>query len=509
METLFSSSDLEQLSKHEITTDKLQWQLKIFRKGISYIKLNRPAVPGDGILKVSKAEKEHLVKLYSSAKNISILKFVPASGAASRMFKALFEYIGKGRKENVPSDTVVAKFFNRLSSFAFFDELRNTADKKGVNLVSMLSDKQYVEILNLVLEEKGLNYGFLPKGLLKFHRYETSPRTSFEEHLVESVHYAGISGKPVRLHFTVSPEHLEAFRDLLKVVRNAYEKRFGIVYEVSFSVQKSSTDTIAVDLENRPFRNPDGTLLFRPAGHGALIDNLNELDADILFIKNIDNVVPEKYLDIPVLYKKILAGKLLEIREQIFSILQELDRTKPSTDRMKEIHDFVRKQLNYEIASPPDLSDLKNSIALFRRILNRPIRICGMVKNLGEPGGGPFWAPNSSGDITLQIIESSQVDTNDTSQADIFKQATHFNPVDLVCCTKSYKGEKFHLPDFVDQNTCFISQKSKDGKELKALELPGLWNGAMADWITLFIEVPVETFNPVKTVIDLLRPEHQ
>lgn len=506
---MITPDDRAQLTRHGITNEKLEWQLNIFRQGVPYMKLKRVATLGDGILQISEAEKKELVSKYDAVKEISKLKFIPASGAASRMFKALFEYIDKGVHEDSPSDKMVAQFFTSIKSFAFYDELAQIADKKGKSLTSMLASKQYIEILELLLDEVGLNYGFLPKGLLKFHRYETTSRTPFEEHLVEAAEYARTEGIHVYLHFTVSPEHKNAFTDLLENIKSDYEKRFGVTFIVDFSLQKPSTDTIAVDLKNEPFRNPDGTLFFRPGGHGALIDNLNELDADIIFIKNIDNVVPEKFLDNTVTYKKILAGKLLEIQEQVFGILRELDNSDPSPSRLKEIKSFINNHLNYEFIVPPDLHNIKATCKIFHNVLDRPIRVCGVVKNLGEPGGGPFWAPNSIGDISLQIIESSQVNKEDKAQIAIFDQATHFNPVDLVCATKSYKGEKFKLHNYIDSNTCFISHKSKDGKDLKALELPGLWNGSMADWLTIFIEVPVETFNPVKTVNDLLRLQHQ
>lgn len=506
---MFSASDREQLAKQGINDEQIEWQLNIFRKGISFINLQRPAIPGDGILLISVEEKKRLIRRYSSAVHTDKMKFIPASGAASRMFKALYEYIEKNLREDVPSDRMVSQFFDGLGSFAFYDDLDTVAGKNRESLKAMLTSKKHTEILKLLLDKDGLNYGFLPKGLLKFHKYGTLSRTPFEEHLIEAALYTSTEGKPVKLHFTVSHVHKNLFMQLLEEVRETYEKRFGVVFNVDFSIQKTSTDTIAVDLENEPFRNPDGSLLFRPGGHGALIDNLNELDADIIFIKNIDNVVPEKHLDISIEYKKVLAGKLLEVQEQVFHFLRELDDSNPTPVLLKGIYDFICKQLNYEFISPPDLDNVVKTVQLFHRVLNRPLRACGMVKNQGEPGGGPFWAPNSQGDISLQIIESSQVNKEDKSQTTLFSQATHFNPVDLVCATRSYKGEKFHLSDYVDQKTCFISRKSKDGKDLKALELPGLWNGSMADWSTLFIEVPVETFNPVKTVNDLLRPEHQ
>ena len=506
---MLTSNDQKQLAEKGISPEKLEWQLSIFRKGIPFIKIDRPATPGDGIISLSDEEKQQLITKYTSSDKIGKMKFVPASGAASRMFKLLYEYLEKNQKEAIPSEKMVTQFFNSLNSFAFYGELNAVSVKKGKELRKMLESAEYIEVLRLLLSSEGMNYGFLPKGLLKFHRYEDIARTPFEEHLVEAASYARSKNAPVKVHFTVSPEHLTAFRQLLDRIGKAYEERFGVIFEVQFSIQKSSTDTLAVDLDNEPFRNADGTLLFRPGGHGALLDNLNDLDADVIFIKNIDNVVPEKKLDIVTQYKKALAGKLLEIQEKVFALLREFDDMVPSKIRLTEIHRFIRQQLFYEPLALPEAEEVKNLTKRLYHILNRPIRVCGVVKNLGEPGGGPFWAPNSMGDLSLQIIESSQVNKEDKKQMNLFNRATHFNPVDLVCSTKSYKGEKFNLAEYTDQNTCFISQKSKDGKVLKALELPGLWNGAMADWITVFVEVPVETFNPVKTVNDLLRPEHQ
>jgi hypothetical protein len=504
---MFTDGDVKQVRELGISEEMIAWQMDVFRKGVPFMKLDRAATVGDGIIQPDADEEYRLFDLYETMTNISPLKFIPASGAASRMFKILFEYLEKGMNEPEP-ESAVREVIEKLDCFAFYSDLKSVLAKEGKQLDDLLQKKDYLSIFSSLLREGGLNYGSLPKGLLKFHSYKDSVRTAFEEHIVEAASYAS-DGNKASLHFTVSPEHMEAFRNLLKKILSGYEDRFGIRFVVDFSVQKPSTDTMAVDGNNQPFRNHNGSILFRPGGHGALLNNLNELDADLIFIKNIDNVVPEKYLDLTTRFKKILAGKLIEIRDKVYQYLQELERPGVKDKLIKEIYTFIRRELCYEPQFTPDLGERNESVTFLKKILNRPIRICGVVKNLGEPGGGPYWAPNSNGDICLQIIESSQVDFNNGTQKEIFTSATHFNPVDLVCCPKNYKGKKFDLSKFVDPSTCFISKKSKDGKDLKALELPGLWNGAMADWLTLFMEVPVETFNPVKTINDLLREKHQ
>ncbi|MBN1952411.1 MAG: DUF4301 family protein [Bacteroidales bacterium] len=503
---MFDVKDLDQFESLGISKEKIDWQLSVFRQGVPFIKLKRPATPGDGIITMSREEEEECLEGFERSADISKIKFVPASGAASRMFKALFEFTGGGTGM---LNNVVKEFIDRLEDFAFYSELSDFLNAKGQPIEQLRKDGQFITIIKAVLEEDGLNYGNLPKGLLKFHDYGDLARTAFEEHLTEAGLYATSEGTKTSLHFTVSPEHLEGFKELLENVKRQYEKRFGIIYDVSFSIQKPSTDTMAVGSDNHAFRNPDGSILFRPGGHGALIHNLNELAAGLIFIKNIDNVVRENFVEPTVRYKKILAGKLIGVQTAVHAMLHELDKGDVKEGRLLEMMHFIRKELCYEPLGVPENDQGGISSGYIRSLLNRPIRVCGVVKNLGEPGGGPFWAPNSKGDTSLQIIESSQVDASDKAQKEIFSHATHFNPVDLVCGVIDYKGDKFELTSFVDPSTCFISEKSKDGKVLRALELPGLWNGAMADWITIFVEVPVETFNPVKTVNDLLRASHQ
>jgi hypothetical protein len=434
------------------------------------------------------------------------VKFVPASGAASRMFKNLFEFLGADY--DVPTTDFEKKFFENIHHFAFFHDLDVVCmDGAGKDVDALIADGEYKTVVGQLLEAYGLNYGQLPKGLLKFHRYVEGIRTPLEEHLVEGALYAaGATGK-VNVHFTVSTEHRELFEHLVKEKVTAYAQKFGVEYNVSFSEQKPSTDTLAADMDNKPFR-VDGKLLFRPGGHGALIENLNDLDADVVFIKNIDNVVPDRLKGETVTYKKLIAGVLVTLQRKAFEYLRLLDGGQYTHEQLEEIIRFVQQDLCCRKADIKQLEDAELVIYL-RKKLNRPMRVCGMVKNVGEPGGGPFLAYNPDGTVSAQILESSQIDMNDPEKKAMFEKGTHFNPVDLVCAVRDYKGQKFDLTQYVDKATGFISHKSKNGRELKALELPGLWNGAMSDWNTIFVEVPLATFNPVKTVNDLLREQHQ
>jgi hypothetical protein len=446
------------------------------------------------------------------AEGIELLKFVPASGAASRMFQSLFTALADLQTGKEASEAMkhrgVARFFGQFDQFAFYDDLKQLAVKENIAIEKIPAQK----LLEWVLLEQGLNYGNLPKGLIKFHTYIDGSRTSFEEHLVEGAFYSKNYLSEVRLHFTVSPEHQKAFEQHVVSILPKYEKLFGVKYQIGFSQQKPSTDTIAVTHENEPFRDNNGRLLFRPAGHGALLENLNDMEADLIFIKNIDNVVPDRLKKLTIDYKKALAGILLSLQEEIFyyqKMLNDNHYSALESAFYSAAADFLKNVLN--IIPPHDqfYSEKDELYNYFVKKFNRPIRVCGMVKNQGEPGGGPFFVQNNDCSVSLQIVESSQIDFSDPKQAEIAHHATYFNPVDLVCAMKNYKGDKYNLLNFSDPETGFISYKSKDGKELKAQELPGLWNGAMSDWNTLFVEVPVETFNPVKTVTDLLRKEHQ
>jgi hypothetical protein len=509
--SMFSTEDLGFIEQRGSELSTVKAQVTNFVNGFPFTEVIEAATIGNGIIQLDPEHTNDYISFFEKSREngISLLKFVPASGAASRMFKSLFT--AKERLENGEDEQTVLQngeintFFSGLKKFAFYQEL----EKLGGKPVEQLSA---LEILNLVLTEKGLDYGTLPKGLLLFHQYEEKHRTPFEEHCVEGALYAKDHEGKVRMHFTVSPEHQQAFEAHLEEVKSRYENGFDVVFDISFSQQKPSTDTIAVDMQNAPFRNADGSLLFRPAGHGALLDNLKDLDADIIFIKNIDNVVPDYLKPETVKYKKALAGLLLNYQKKIFSYQEVLDKwnyNELDSKFFAEAANFLENVLKVKPPSNLYYTEKEDLYHYLKEKFNRPVRVCGMVKNEGEPGGGPFLAKNNDQSVSLQIVESSQVDMANEKQKLIVNHATHFNPVDLVCAIKNYKGEKYDLLKYRDPKTGFISYKSKDGKELKAQELPGLWNGAMADWNTLFVEVPVGTFNPVKTVNDLLRKEHQ
>ena len=505
---MLTAEDKALLEKKGISEEKIAEQLACFEKGFPFLKLDGAASIEKGILAPAEEEMKAYLEAWDAymqgEKNI--VKFVPASGAASRMFKNMFEFLGA--EYDVPTTDFEKKFFDNVHNFAFFADLNAACEKNnGKGIDALVAEGNYKAVVANLLEAAGLNYGALPKGLLKFHSYEDGVRTPLEEHLVEGALYAaGKTGK-VNVHFTVSTEHRELFKALVEEKVAAYAAKYGVEYLVSFSEQKPSTDTVAADMENKPFRD-NGKLLFRPGGHGALIENLNDLDADVIFIKNIDNVVPDRLKDETVAYKKLIAGVLVTLQKKAFEYLELLDGGKYTQEQLEEIIKFVQTDLCCRKTDIKDLEDAELVIYL-RKKLNRPMRVCGMVKNVGEPGGGPFLAYNPDGTISLQVLESSQIDMKDPEKKAMFENGTHFNPVDLVCAVRDYKGNKFNLVNYVDKATGFISYKSKSGKELKALELPGLWNGAMSDWSTIFVEVPLGTFNPVKTVNDLLREQHQ
>lgn len=507
---MLTHEDKELLAKKGISEEKIAEQLACFEKGFPFLKLSAAAsVENGGIMLAAEADQQRYLAAWDAYKagDKKIVKFVPASGAASRMFKNMFEFLGADY--NVPTTDFEKKFFDHIHNFAFYNDLNAACmDNTGKNIDALIAEKNYKAVVANLLESAGLNYGALPKGLLKFHRYADGVRTPLEEHLVEGALYAAGKSGDVFVHFTVSTEHRELFRKLVDSKAAEYAAKYGVNYHISFSEQKPSTDTVAADMENKPFRDKDGKLLFRPGGHGALIENLNDLDADVVFIKNIDNVVPDRLKDDTVTYKKLLAGVLVTLQKQAFEYLKLLDSGSYRHDELENIIRFVQQQLHCRRADLKDLEDADLVIYL-RKKLNRPMRVCGMVKNVGEPGGGPFLAYNPDGTVSLQILESSQIDMNDAEKKAMFEKGTHFNPVDLVCAVRNYKGEKFNLLNYVDKATGFISYKSKNGKDLKALELPGLWNGSMSDWNTVFVEVPLSTFNPVKTVNDLLREQHQ
>lgn len=505
---MFTSEDLDLLKRKQISQSQIETQLNCFKTGFPFLPIVQAASAQKGILCMSEAVENDYLTAWDNYRKTdkTITKFVPASGAASRMFKDLFSFIDAGY--DVPETDFEKHFFAQISQFAFYNALNEVCvNLYKKDIPTLISENKHKFIVKALLLPEGLNYGNLPKGLLLFHRYPDGSRTPVEEHLTEGALYAADKNEEVRIHFTVSPEHLPLFEKLIAEKKSSYENRLNTKFDVSYSIQKPSTDTIAADMDNQPFRDDDGSLLFRPGGHGALIENLNDIDSDVIFIKNIDNVVPDKLKENESKYKKLLAGVLINLQQRAYGYVDLLKSGKYSTKDLEEIASFSEKELC--TASNNDFSTDKAYADYLLAKLDRPFRVCGMVKNEGEPGGGPFITINPDGTASLQILESSQIDKNDEKAVSAFKNGSHFNPVDLVCGVKDYKGEKYDLTKYVDKNTGFISQKSKSGKELKALELPGLWNGAMSDWNTIFVEVPISTFNPVKTVNDLLRTEHQ
>lgn len=506
---MLTQDDKALLSKKGISEEQIAAQLDCFKKGFPFLKLEAAASVGNGIVSPDACALKNYVQAWEDYKKEGhvIMKFVPASGAASRMFKNLFEFLGSDN--DVPTTDFEKKFFAEIEHFAFFDDLNEACLKNtGKGIHQLIAANDYKSVVSNLLESAGLNYGFLPKGLLKFHKYEDGARTPLEEHLVEGALYASSEGDKVNVHFTVSPEHRVLFEKLVTEKSAEYTRKYNVIYNVSFSEQKPSTDTVAADMENLPFRDEKGRLVFRPGGHGALIENLNDLNADIVFIKNIDNVVPDRLKADTVTYKQLIAGVLVTLQKKAFDYIRLIDSGKYTHQQIEEIIRFVQQDL---CCRNPKIKDLEDGdlVLYLKSKLNRPMRVCGMVKNVGEPGGGPFLAYNADGTVSLQILESSQIDMNDPEKKAMFEKATHFNPVDLVCALRDYKGNNFDLLKYVDKATGFISYKSKNGKDLKALELPGLWNGSMSDWNTVFVEVPLTTFNPVKTVNDLLREQHQ
>lgn len=480
----FSDTDKQQIQNHGLSLDVIEQQLHFFQTGFPYAKIIEPATIGNGIIPLDTTAQRRYADIYEKYKHgHSVVKFVPASGAATRMFKDLFEFLNTNTP-NATTDTVL----NNLEQFAFYDALRSYLPEKPTD---------YDKISHIV-NPVGLNYGNLPKGLILFHKYPDGPRTAIAEHLIEGMQYANCDGT-VNIHFTVSPEHRAAFDRLLSQIVPTYQDTYGVKYNITMSAQKSATDTIAVNPDNTPFRTPNGSLLFRPAGHGALIENLHDIDADIIFIKNIDNICTDDKRAATIEYKRAMAGILIDKKERAYEYLRILDRGATDSE-MRSIRNFITNELGLR-------TDVANADAhQLHDILNRPMRVCGMVRNTGEPGGGPFWVSGADGTQSLQIIEPGQISPD---ARDILRRGTFFNPADLVCATRDYQNNKFDLSTYIDTRTGFISEKSSNGVRLRAMERPGLWNGAMANWITLFVETPGTTFSPVKVVSDLLSPAHQ
>lgn len=507
-ELILTDNDLAQLKEKKISRQQLEVQLKHFENGFTPLEVVAAANAERGVKVLDTETLEKSLKKWDSATKdpaLKVQKFVPASGAASRMFKELYQYLDGA----TPSATV-EEVLNNILNFAFADALDRACmiGEKGKNSSKLIQAGGGRTVVKYLLTDVGMNYGHLPKALIAFHKYTDSVRTAAEEQLAEGAKYAINSNRVVHVHFTLSPEHIAPFQTLLARRQPELEDKYSVKFEVTHSIQKSETDTIAVDIHNQPMRNADGSLMFRPGGHGALIQNLNELNADVIFIKNIDNVVPDPLKGDTIIYKKAIGGYLLHLRDKVYHYMAQLsDDKKPTPTLLEEVVNFLDTE--FCITLPDTDSQTPDQLATqLRDILNRPIRVCGMVRNEGEPGGGPYIVRDANGVTSLQILESTQIDMSNPEAKAIFESSAYFNPVDIACCVKEYRGHKFDLQAFVDPETGFISHKSAGGKELKALELPGLWNGAMSHWNTAFVEVPSTTFNPVKTVNDLLRPAH-
>ena len=501
-----TDKDISTLNARGITEKNILEQIRLFEQGASFRDILRPCIPGDGIKRLSEAEKNDYLTLYNEkSKHLQPVKFVPASGAATRMFKDLLAFLDDSAKS---PDQDINTFIQYIEAFAFKKTLAGIIAKNGESLEKLIEMKDYRAVFSYLLTPKGLNYANLPKGLLEFHAYGKETRTPFEEHLVEAGIYARGKSKAI-LHFTVSTDHLDGFRKKFEETRRRYEKILGVDLDVSFSIQASDTDTISVDENNKPFRTKNGSLLLRPGGHGALIGNLNRMQKDIVFIKNIDNVAPDVIKKPNSTWKKALGGYLFHIQDKLFGYIEAIEEMKRNGRADESVLDDALGFLETHLCIKPEKrmsTDIKSDYLLEK--LNRPLRVCGMVINRKEPGGGPFWVKDEKGEISLQIVETAEIDTNDENYRTILKKSTHFNPVDIVLSFKNYKGEYFDLKNYINPSTFFITHKSSEGKPLKALEHPGLWNGAMWHWNTVFIEVPEETFNPVKTVFDLLRDSH-
>lgn len=500
--------DIATLAEKGISEEKLSEELNMLKEGFPFLKIEAPATVGHGITALSDDMKNTAIRCWDEflAAGGAVMKMVPASGAASRMFKDIFSFVN-GKKDK-PDNDFMKNFFNNIENFAFFPRLNYIClSLYGKSVDSLLKEHRFKDVANALIMKEGLNYGHLPKALLQFHKVIGSSRTALEEHLAEGAMYAAGKDGKVNVHFTVSPEHLPLVEAKVEEAAAHLGHKYGVTFAVTYSVQKPSTDTVAANLDGSPYRE-NGRLFFRPGGHGALIENLNDLDSDVIFIKNIDNVVPDERRDSTVEYKKIIGGILVATRQKINEYCKRLEKGNLSDEELAEMLHFTRNVLCISHDGADEMDSTQKAEYLMRK-LNRPVRVCGMVKNEGEPGGGPYLAYNADGTVSPQILEASQIDPDNKEAIKMMKNATHFNPVDLVVSIRNYKGEKFNLPEYVDKATGFISQKSREGVEIKALELPGLWNGAMSDWNTILVEVPADTFNPVKTVNDLLRDAHQ
>jgi hypothetical protein len=494
---LFSDTDEKDLAAREMTPAELINVIYRFTHQTATIELDRPCIPQDGIVQLAPSSALELSEKFNKeSKSKTMIKFVPASGAATRMFSHLFQF------DPLKVTPLIEELVLNFDLFPFYHQLKEKLSEHSLNLEKLIAESEWNTIINFILYSPGLDFARYPKGLVPFHRYNNgNVRTAFEEHMHEAVDYGREADGTCRIHFTLAPHQIELVMQFLqeKTATFPYEK-----FILNQSIQKSNTDTPAIDRNNNPVRDKEGHIIFRPAGHGALIHNLQELDEDIIFIKNIDNVTTEDQKHESIFYKKVLAGMLMELKNQADDFLEAIEQNDHSV--IEDALIFIKRWFQPTL---PSLSNEENVIHYIRLQLDRPMRVCGMVKNEGEPGGGPFWVRMSDGFVSKQIVEKSQVDHHNLQQMKVLSSSTHFNPVDVVCTIKNRHGKKYNLNEYIDHSTGFISEKFIEGNVIKALELPGLWNGSMALWNTVFVEVPMSTFNPVKTVNDLLRPGHQ
>lgn len=505
----FTQQDLELFASKGITEQQVEAQLKRFATGFPYLVIREAARPSHGITVLTPDEEQKAITRWKQylAQGGRVCKFVPASGAASRMFKKLFEFVD-GADEVPAEGSDVAALIENIDKMAFIADLDAATSRiHNMGVAELKSAGRYKDIIAAIIKPEGLNYGNLPKGLLKFHAYPQGSRTPVEEQMAEGAQTAANADGEVNLHFTVSANHRKLFEEKISEVLDGVQCARNVKINVSLSEQKPSTDTVAANPDGTPFME-DGKMLFRPGGHGALIENLNDIKEPVVFIKNIDNVVPDARREPTVHYKQVIGGYMMELHDRMAHYMEMLTSGSYTRSDLDEMLRFLREAFSMQV---PDMVEKNTTdIAMFvHEKLQRPLRVCGMVRNEGEPGGGPYIAVNPDGTASLQILESTQIDPSNEEYKKIVSTATHFNPVDLVCYIRDFHGNKYDLTRHTDPNTGFISSKSSHGKELRAMELPGLWNGAMSDWNTAFVEVPVATFNPVKTVNDLLRPAHQ
>lgn len=507
----YSQEDLIQLKKRHLSVEHLNAQIERFKKGVLPLTLDSPCTIGNGIKQFQKAEINRLSKYYEQESlRKKTVKFVPASGAATRMFHHLLVFREKSGElaKNDPDRKAAEYFLENIKNFSFYEEFTEKLKEYGYKIGDLLKKKEYGKLLDVLFSKKGMHYGNIPKALIKFHKDGKMALTPLEEHLAEAASYAKDAAGNSRVVFSVSPEFKEMIKKYYEGVAERYEQKLKVRFQTAFSVQRPSTDSVAVDMTNKPFKDSEGKILFRPSGHGALLDNLEDINADVVFIKNIDNVQPSRLKNDTYLYKKVLGGYLFEIQNKLYAFLEELENNTISEDMLDEALEFAENILSVRIPDAVQYDRLELVKHLYEKF-HRPLRVCGVVKSKGEPGGAPFWVKEPDGSLSLQIVERAQVNTGDKEQFQLFNSSTHFNPVDLACGMRNHKGEQYNLHYYRNPEAGFITIKSHEGRQLKAYELPGLWNGSMANWNTVFVEVPLSTFSPAKTINDLLRKEHQ